>query len=71
MNAQTNMNKSKKKRCYLFPLCWRKVAGYIERQFVMKERFFVCQYHADKLEYKHEQETWSGDDWSKQEFIKF
>jgi len=53
----------------MFPFCWRKVAGHTERTFVRTTRAFVCQYHADKLMQEYKENSWSGSDWSKQEFI--
>lgn len=64
------MKEEKKKLwCEATLFCWRKAAGHMERKFVMTERFYVCQYHADKLMKQHVQDEWRGKAWSNLEFI--
>ena len=58
------------KRCIKWPFCWKPVVGYIERKFVMKRRYFICEKHGKMAMEEWEKNSWSGEDWSSQEFIK-
>ena len=58
-------------RCIKWPFCFKPAIGYIQRKFVMKSRYFVCEKHGKIAMEAWENANWSGEDWSEQEFIKF
>ena len=60
-----------KKRCIRFPFCFKPAIGYIEKRFVIKKRYFVCEKHGKISMEAWEHNNWSGEDWSDQKFIKF
>ena len=67
-NVEQNL--MNKKRCVKWPFCWKLAVGYIERKFVMKQRYFICEKHGKIAMEAWEENSWSGEDWSSQEFIR-